>query len=84
MTKKIDEIQFLKDFREGKLYVEIADKHKITIGGVAYRIKKLGLKRSGQRGQKKESFSAEEKYIIGKMIETHGGREQLLHILRGE
>jgi len=84
MTKKIDETQFLKDFRGGRLYVEIADKHKITIGTVAYRIKKLGLKRRGQRGQKKESLSAEEKYIIGKMIETNGGREQLLYILRGE
>jgi len=84
MTKKIDEIQFLKDFRGGKLYVEIADKHKITIGTVSYRIKKLGLKRSGQKRQKNVVFSAEEKYIIGKMIETHGGREQLLYILRGE
>ncbi|GAJ11183.1 unnamed protein product, partial [marine sediment metagenome] len=66
------------------LYVEIALRQKITIGTVAYWVKKLGLKRSGQRGQKKESFSAEEKYIIGKMIETHRGREQLLYILRGE
>jgi len=84
MTKKIDETQFLRDFREGKNYIEIAHRHKITIGAVVYRIKRLGLKRSGQKGQKKESFSAEEKYIIGKMIETHRGREQLLYILRGE
>jgi len=84
MTKKIDEFQFIKDFHEGKNYIEIADRHKLTIGTVAYRIEKLGLKRSGQRRQKKESFSAEEKYIISKMIETHRGREQLLCILRGE
>ncbi len=84
MTKKIDETQFLRDFREGKNYVGIALRQKITIGTVAYWVKKLGLKRSGQRGQKKESFSAEEKYIISKMIETHRGREQLLYILRGE
>jgi len=84
MTKKIDEVQFLRDFREGRNYREIALRHKFTIGGVAYRIKKLGLKRSEQRRQKKESFSVEEKYIISKMIETHGGREQLLYILRGE
>jgi len=84
MTKKIDETQFFRDFRKGKLYVEIADKHKITIGTVSNRVKKLGLKRSGQKRQKKESFSAEEKYIVSKMIETHRGREQLLYILRGE
>jgi len=84
MTKKIDETQLIRDFREGKNYAEIADKHKITIGTVVYRVKKLGLVRRGQRRQKKESFSAEEKYIVGKMIETHRGREQLLYILRGE
>jgi len=84
MTKKIDETQFLRDFREGKLYVEIADKQKITIGTVAYWVKKLGLKRSGQKRKKGEVFSAEERYIFSKMLETHGGREQLLYILRGE
>ena len=84
MTKKIDEVQFLRDFREGRNYTEIALRQKITIGTVVYRIKKLGLKRSGQRREKKESLSAEERYIISKMIETHRGREQLLYILRGE
>ena len=53
MTKKIDETQFLRDFREGKNYVGIALRQKITIGTVAYWVKKLGLKRSGQRGAKK-------------------------------
>jgi len=83
MTKKIDRTQFLRDFRGGKSYVEIALRHKITIGTVSHRVKKLGLKRSGQRKQRKESFSPEEKYIIGKMIETRRGRGQLLYILRG-
>jgi len=82
MNKKIDETQFLRDFRGGKLYVEIADKHKISIGGVAYRIKKLGLKRSGQRGQKKESFSAEEINFMKSLMDTYRGRKQLLDILR--
>jgi len=45
MTKKIDEVQFIKDFHEGKNYIEIADKNKITIGTVAHRVRKLGLKR---------------------------------------
>lgn len=84
MTKKIDETQFLKDFHEGKNYIEIANKHKITIGAVSYRIKKLGLKRSGQKNQKRESFSAEEVSIMRIMLDTHGGRSQLLTILRGD
>jgi len=84
MTKKIDEVQFLKDFYEGKPYTEIAFKNKISIPTVTYRLKKLGLNRGRQRGQNKEVFSAEEKYIISKMIETSGGRRQLLNILRGE
>lgn len=84
MTKKVDETQLVKDFYGGIPYAEIALRQKVNTGTVAYWVKKLGLERSGQRRQKKESFSAEEKYIISKMIETRGGREQLLYILRGE
>jgi len=84
MTKKIDEPQFLRDFIEGKLYAEIADKHKFTIGAVAYRVKKLGLKRSGQKGQKSESFSKEEIGIMKIMLDTRRGREQLIDIFRGK
>ena len=47
MTKKIDETQLIKDFREGKLYAEIALKHKCSIGAIAYRLGKLGLGRYG-------------------------------------
>ena len=79
MNKKIDETQFLKDFRGGKLYVEIADKHKITIGTVSNRVKKLGLKR---RGQKKESLSAEEINFMKSLMDTYRGRRQLLDILK--
>ncbi|MBA7519203.1 hypothetical protein ES705_11278 [subsurface metagenome] len=84
MTKKIDLTQLVRDFNGGEKYAEIALRQKVNIGAIAYWVKKLGLERSGQRRQKKESFSAEEKYIISKMIETRGGREQLLYILRGE
>ena len=41
----------------------------------------LGLERSSQR---REIFSEEERYIFSKMIETHGGRKQLLEILMGK
>jgi len=84
MTKKIDEVQFIKDFYGGKNYIEIADRHKVTIGTVAHRIRKLGLKRSGLKSQKRESFSAEEVSIMRIMLDTHGGRSQLLAILRGK
>ena len=84
MTKKIDEIQFIRDFHGGKNYIEIALRHKITIGAVAYRVKRLGLKRSGQKGQKRESFSKEEIAIMKIMLDTHGGRRQLFDILRGK
>ncbi|MBA7535377.1 hypothetical protein ES705_27630 [subsurface metagenome] len=84
MTKKIDEIQFIRDFHGGKNYIEIAHRNKITIGTVAHRVRKLGLKRSGQKSQKRESFSAEEVSIMRIMLGTHGGRNQLLTILRGE
>ena len=81
MTKKIDETQLVKDFKGGEKYAEIARRHKVTIGAVYYWVKKLGLKRCGQRGQ---VFSAEEKDILRAMIETRGGRRQLLYILKGE
>lgn len=81
MTKKIDEVQLLKDFYEGKPYTKIALKHKVSITTIIYRLKKLGLKRNKE---KKDVFSVEEKLIISKMIETPGGRKQLLYILRGK
>lgn len=84
MIKKVDETQLVRDFHGGKLYVEIAFRQKVTIGTVVYWVKKLGLKRRGQKRQKGEVLSAEEKYIISKMIETRKGREQLLYILRDE
>ena len=46
MSKKIDETQLIKDFHEGKLYAEIALKHKCGIGTLSYRLRKLGLKRN--------------------------------------
>ena len=84
MTKKIDLTQLVRDFNGGEKYTEIALRQKVNTATVAYWVKKLGLVRSGQRRQKKESFSVEEKCIISKMIETRGGRRQLLYILRGE
>lgn len=81
MTKKIDKIQLVKDFHGGKLYTEIALRHKVTIGAVYYWVRKLGLER---RRQKRQVFSAEEKRILRAMIETRGGRKQLLYILKGE
>ncbi|MBA7554909.1 hypothetical protein ES705_47548 [subsurface metagenome] len=81
MTKKIDEVQFLKDFYEGKLYSEIALSHKCSKGTVSYRLGKLGLKR---RKQLQELFSAEEKDILRDLIGTYRGRKQLLYILRGK
>ncbi|MBA7582979.1 hypothetical protein ES708_24917 [subsurface metagenome] len=43
--------------------------------------KAIGLKSTRQR---REIFSEEERYIFSKMIETRGGRKQLLEILRGK
>ena len=80
MTKKIDETQLVKDYHGRMPYTEIALKHKISISTITYRLKKLGLKRNKEE---KDVFSVEEKYIISKMIETPGGRKQLLDILRG-
>lgn len=81
MTKKIDEIQIIKDFHEGKLYAEIALKHKCSIGTIAYRLRKQGLKRNKQG---RELFSAEEKDFLRSLIDTYRGRKQLLDILTDE
>ena len=79
MSKKIDETQLIKDFHEGKLYAEIALKHKSSIGTIAYRLGKLGLKRNKQG---REIFSAEEKDFMRGLIDTYRGRKQLLDILK--
>jgi len=81
MSKKIDETQLIRDFHEGKLYAEMALKHKCGIGTLAYRLRKLGLKRN-KLGR--ELFSVEEKDFMRSLIDTYWGRKQLLHILRGE
>ena len=80
MTKGINSLDFLRDYQEGKSYREIALKQSCSINTIANRVKSLGLKRSRQ---KQEVFSEEERYIFSKMIETSGGRKQLLEILRG-
>jgi len=79
MTKKIDETQLIKDFHKGKLYAETALEHKSGIGTIAYRLKKLGLRRTKQG---RELFSAEEKDFMRSLIDTYRGRRQLLDILR--
>jgi len=81
MTKKIDETQLIKDFYEGVLYVDMAIKHRRCIGTIAYRLRKLGLKRTKQN---RGLFSAEEKDFMRGLMETYQGRKQLLNILRGE
>jgi len=81
MTKKIDETQLIKDFHKGKPYAEIALKHKSGTGTIAYRLRKLGLRRNKQN---RELFSAEEKDFLRSLMDTHRGRKQLLDILRGE
>lgn len=81
MTLKIDKSQFLRDFREGKTYTEIAFLHKSSLGSVAYRVKKLGLRRNRQ---KRELFSKEEKDFMRAMLNSYRGRRQLLNILRGK
>jgi len=80
MTKEIDFIRFLRDYKEGKSYEEIALKQGCSIPTISNKVKSLGLKRIRQ---KREIFSEEERYIFSRMIETHGGRKQLLEILRG-
>lgn len=79
MNKKIDETQLIKEFHEGKLYAEIALKHKCGLGTIAYRLGKLGLRRYKQT---RELFSAEEKDFMRGLIDTYRGRKQLLDILR--
>ncbi len=81
MTKGIDSLSFLRDYRGGKSYEEIALKQSCSITTIGNRVRSLGLKRTRQ---KREIFSEEERYIFSKMIETHGGRKQLLEILRGK
>ncbi|MBA7575334.1 hypothetical protein ES708_17158 [subsurface metagenome] len=79
MTKKIDETQLVRDFHEGKLYAEIALEHKSSIGTIAHRLRKLGLRRNDQC---RELFSAEEKNFMRSLIDTYRGRRQLLDILK--
>ena len=79
MTKKIDETQLIKDFHKGMNYTEIALEHKCSIGTLAYRFRKLGLKRNKQG---RELFSAEEKDFMRGLIDTYRGRKQLLYILK--
>lgn len=81
MTKKIDETQLIKDFEEGKHYAEIAIRYKCHTSTIAYRIKKLGLRRNRQD---RELFSAEEKEFMRGLMHTHQGRKQLLYILKDE
>lgn len=79
MNKKIDEKQLIKDFHEGKLYAEIALKHKCGLGNISYRLGKLGLRRYKRT---RELFSAEEKDFMRGLIDTYRGRKQLLGILK--
>jgi len=81
MIEEIDFIRFIREYREGKSYEEIALKQGCSITTIGNRVRRLGLKRSRQR---REIFSEEERYIFSKMIETRGGRKQLLEILRGK
>ncbi len=80
MAKEMDSLSFLKDYREGKSYEKIAISQGCSITTISNRVRDLGLKRDKQ---KREIFSAEERYLFSKMIETRGGRKQLLEILRG-
>lgn len=81
LTREIDYIRFLRDYREGKSYEEIAISQSCSIATIANRVKDLGLKRDRKN---RELFSEEERCIFNKMIETRGGRKQLLEILRGK
>jgi len=81
MIKEIDSLSFLRDYQGGKSYEEIAHKQGCSTTTIGNRVRRLGLKRNKQ---KREIFSEEERYIFSRMIETHGGRKQLLEILRGE
>ncbi len=79
MTRGIDSLSFLRDYKEGKSYEEIAISQGCSITTIGNRVKSLGLKRIRKS---REIFSAEERYLFSKMIETRGGRKQLLEILR--
>ncbi|MBA7592635.1 hypothetical protein ES708_34826 [subsurface metagenome] len=81
LTREIDSLSFLKDYKEGKSYEKIAISQGCSITTVANRVKRIGLKRDRKR---RELFSKEDRYLFSKMIETRGGRKQLLEILRGE
>lgn len=81
MTKEIDSLSFLRDYQEGKSYEEIAISQGCSISTIANRVRDLGLKRSGKS---RELFSEEERYLFSRMIETRGGRKQLLEILSGK
>lgn len=81
MTKKIDEIQLIKDFDKGESYAEMAFKHKCSKPLIAYHLKKLGL---GRYKEFREKFSAEEKDFMRSLMDTYRGRRQLLNILRNE
>ena len=80
MNNKIDETQLIEDFHKEVLYKDIAIKYKCHMSTIVYRLRKLGLKRNEQ---KREVFSEEDRYLFSKMLETRGGRKQLLEILRG-
>ena len=81
LTKGIDSLSFLRDYKEGKSYEEIALKQGCSITTIANRVRGLGLKRCRKI---RELFSEEERCLFSKMIETRGGRKQLLEVLRGE
>ena len=81
LTKEINSLDFLRDYREGKSYEEIALKQGCSITTISNRVRDLGLKRCRNI---RELFSEEERYLFSRMIETRGGRKQLLEILRGD
>ncbi|MBA7608531.1 hypothetical protein ES703_15708 [subsurface metagenome] len=81
MAKGINYLSFIKDYKEGKSYEEIATSQGCSITTISNRVNRLGLKRDRKS---RELFSEEERYLFSKMIETRGGRKQLLEILRGE
>jgi len=80
LIKEIDSLSFLKDYREGKSYEKIALRQGCSITTISNRVNRLGLKRDRKS---RELFSEEDRYLFSKMIETRGGRKQLLEILRG-
>jgi len=80
MTKEINSLDFLRGYREGKSYEKIAISQGCSVTTIANRVRNLGLKRSRKS---RELFSAEDRYLFSKMIETQRGRKQLLEVLRG-